>query len=59
MGKGQFMPPREVADYLYDLQKAVDEVWEKHQPDEVIADVKVKWFGEPFAELYEEGWELL
>lgn len=58
MGNGRFMPPREIADYLYDLEEAVDDVWERHQPEGITADVKVKYYNEPYADLLEEGWEM-
>ena len=52
------MPPKEVAEYLYALEDAIDALMNK-QPEEMIPVVKVSWYGEMYAVLVEEGWTFI
>lgn len=58
MSEKRFMPPREVAEWLYDLDDAIKSI-ESECPDRMVSTVVVEWYGEPYARLYEEGWGLL
>lgn len=49
------IPPRQVTEYLHAIEAAVDAL-EETRPDGMFLDIRVKWHGEQYAKLYEEGW---
>ena len=55
---GEMLPPKEVGEYLYALEEALNGVFDK-QPDRMLVDLQVTWYGEPYAKLYEEGWQII
>ena len=54
---GNMIPPKEVGEYLYAIEEALNGLLDK-QPDRMLVDVRVTWYGEPYAKLYKEGWAL-